>query len=229
MIILPTITTVTKNGWKEKIKEVNKLGLEEICLFPTALPSKEERLELYSSLKSSSIKSIPFVHLRSDMEDDEIDFFINDFGTELFNIHSEKSIHGHYGIYGKYADMVCVENNVKEFTARELSFYAGICLDVSHLESIRRTHKEVYKSLVGDVKDNPVLCWHVSAIRKACYFDESIGEQWCAYHNFNDLKDFDYVKKYKKYSKKALVVAIEVENSLEDQLKAKEYIEKMLK
>ena len=47
--ILPSITTITKLVWKDKIEEVKKLGLKEVFLFLSSL-EKEGRKELYNLL-----------------------------------------------------------------------------------------------------------------------------------------------------------------------------------
>ena len=38
--ILVNITTLTKDIWKEKIKEINELGIKETALFPTCLKNQ---------------------------------------------------------------------------------------------------------------------------------------------------------------------------------------------
>ena len=89
MLILPTITTITPEAWRDKVKEVKKLKLEEIALFPTCL-NQAERKKLYQLLKETSIKSIPFVHLRNDMPEEELDYLKKNYQTKVFNTHTKR-------------------------------------------------------------------------------------------------------------------------------------------
>ena len=86
--ILLSVTTTTGSDWKKMVADINKLKIEEVALFPTAILRKE-REELYQLLDSSSIESIPFVHLRRDMLPSELEYLIKKYKTKVFNIHPE--------------------------------------------------------------------------------------------------------------------------------------------
>ncbi len=89
--ILLGLTTITVGGeWKKKVKEIDELGVKEIALFPTGL-NIAERKELYQLLENTKLEKIPHVHLRDDMKCDELDYLVNRFKAEVFNVHSEKS------------------------------------------------------------------------------------------------------------------------------------------
>ena len=56
--ILLGLTTITPGGeWRNKIKEIDELGLKEIALFPTCLKI-DERKELYQLLEKTKLKKI---------------------------------------------------------------------------------------------------------------------------------------------------------------------------
>jgi len=103
--------TTSGSRWEEKIKEINNLGIKEVALFLTCADN-EERKEIYSSLLQSKIKSIPFVHLRSDMKLSEIEYFIKKYNTQIFNTHSERD----FPIpkeWEKYKGVICIEIQVR--------------------------------------------------------------------------------------------------------------------
>ena len=222
--ILPAITTTRGSNWREKLKEADDLRLEELALFPTAL-DKEERKELYSLLERISIKSIPFVHLRSDMELAELDYFIKKYGTKVFNTHTEKEYPFIYD-YRDHRNMVFIENVYEPLDENEIKNFGGICLDISHLENDRRLHKENFDHDKEIIEKYPIGCNHVSAISEYTYVDES-GNVRCAPHYLKSLSQLDYLKKYPlKYF--SPYIAIELENSLKEQLEARDYIKKLL-
>ena len=84
--ILPGLTTITPGEWKNKVKEIDELGLKEIALFPTCLDYKA-RHELYHLLEKTGLSSIPHVHLREeDFEVEELDYLVKRFKTQVFNV-----------------------------------------------------------------------------------------------------------------------------------------------
>ena len=221
-MILLSITTTKNSGWREKIKEANKLGLKEIALFPTCLNTKQ-REELYFLLKKSTIKNIPFVHLRSDMNLEELDFFIKNYKTEVFNIHTQAQyplIHD----YSKYKSKIYIENVFQEFDKKELKNFAGICLDLSHLENDRLLNKKRFSKNIKIIEKYslPIGCNHISAIKNLTHLDKS-GELRYDEHHFENFSEFDYLKNYPpKYFSQ--FIAIEVTNSLSQQLKVRDYL-----
>ncbi len=208
--ILPSITTVPGSFWKKKLKNTS---LKEVAVFPTFL---EERKEFYDLLEKSKVKSIPFVHLRGDMELWELDYFVQKYQTEIFNIHS-KDQHPILNDFSKYKNIIYIENH-KYLSEKEINNFAGICLDLSHLEESRLLNKKKYQANKKILKKYKIGCNHISAIKKNL-------EK--ATHFLNDLSELDYLKKYPScyFSN---FIALEFKNSLEEQLKIKKYLEKII-
>ena len=224
MRILPTITTITPGAWREKIKEVQKLKLKEIALFPTCL-NQAERKALYQLLKETNIKSIPLVHLRSDMEEGELAYLIKNYQTKVFNTHTwrEYSISANWA---KYQNLIYIENTHQRLDEEEIKKFAGVCLDFSHLENDRLLHQDIYEHDIKLIQRYPLGCGHISAIKTAPVSDRKSKLGYDS-HDFENLSEFEYLKRYPlKYFPE--LIAVELENSLEDQLKAKEYIIKLL-
>ncbi len=222
--ILLSLTTTIGSDWREKIIEASALGISEVSLFLTGI-TPEERKELYGLLEKSPIKNIPFVHLRSDMSLDEIDYLIKNFGTKIFNIHSSRSKYPFPVEFEKYSSIIYIENaNVIPFE-EELNQYAGLCLDFAHWENGIMAGIPGYENLKKLADKYKIGCVHISAIRSKPKKDnENVTDYSC--HKFNNLDEFDYMKKYIKYLPE--IISLELTNSFAEQLKAKECLEKII-
>lgn len=219
--ILPAITTTRGSDWRAKIKEADELGLDEVALFPTCL-DKMEREELYGILSESKIKRIPFIHLRSDMSPEEIDFLIDDYQAEVFNIHSSADYPLLFDL-SAFSNRIYMENTVYLFDEEELKKFAGLCIDFSHLENDRILQPERYEKFSKMLPRFLVGCNHISAIQKKAHFNEGLKEDRITSHFMASLSELDYLKNYpQEYFSK--YIALELENDLASQLKAKDYI-----
>lgn len=225
MLIIPSITTTPDAHWRDKIEEAKKLGLTEAALFVSAI-SLDQRLELYARLKETKIKSIPFVHLRSDMELDEIQYLIDNYGVKAMNIHSKKEFPLAHDLTS-LKDMIYVENTDFDLTD-EPGEWAGLCLDVSHLEDNRLVGSPLYVSNMKLLEKYSIGAWHLNSIKPKSFINPYDGEVAYSWHSFENLNEFDYCVQYKKFLPQH-VIALELENKLSEQLQAKEYVEKLLK
>lgn len=224
--IYPSIVTAMGGDWSvvgdwhDLVKEAGELGLTEVCLFVTGL-DKNGRQELYELLEKTKIKNIPFVHLRSDMTTEEVEYLINRFGVKAFNLHSEKFNPLVYDL-GKFKDKIYIENHPAPFDEQELSRWAGICWDAAHLEACRRQNPEVYSKIVAAMERFPIGCAHLSAIRNN--LPAKVRSDW---HTLSDLADMDYLKNYPA-SFFPKIMALELTNPLAKQLEICDYVRKLL-
>ena len=229
MNILPTVTTISGMKWMDKIDEINRLELEEIAIFPTCLDA-EKRKKLYGMLERSSVKRIPYVHLRCDMDIAEMEYLMRRFETKVFNIHTSREFPFQCD-YSKYAGLIYVENIYYPLDEEEIKKFAGICVDFSHLENDRLLYKEKYEHNVSLIEKYKIGCNHLSAIKKETSHDD--GSKYDRLnirydsHELGDLAEYDYLKNYpRRFFSDYL--AIELENSIERQLEAKKYLEKLI-
>ena len=229
--ILLGLTTTPGSDWRKKIEEIDELGLKEIALFPTFLDTRD-RKELYKLLETTNIISIPHVHLRDDMKERELDYLVKRYKAKVFNIHPNKS-----GLkilkYKKYVNQIFLETleEINDIFIDNLEKCGGICLDISHCEDCGVIQNNYgYDKLHGLLKKYKVGCCHISAVTNKAtkYRDYLTGKEFYNYsrHHFFKLSEFNYVKKYVKFLPK--YVSIELENSFEDQLKVKNYLEKII-
>lgn len=227
-LILPTVTSFHEAGlgdWRDKFKEIDLLGLEKVAVFVTTI-GFDERQELYRALENTKLEEIPFVHIRSDMHSEELEYFINHWKTKVFNFHLLSEFPLEYDL-SKYFFKICIENTYAPILEKDLAGFGGLCLDFSHMEDARRSFLDLYKAWQETFASFPIGCGHISAIREEAWFDKRGSGSRHSYHRFEALSDFDYLKNFSP-SQFPPVIALELENPLAEQLKAKEYVEKIL-
>ena len=234
--ILPGLSTLPRSDWKSNVASIEKLGLEEIAIFPTFIEI-EERKQLYSALEKTPLKKIPHVHLRDDMEPWELEYFIKRYQAEVFNIHPWPGFKRLFEKCPQYKKMTFVENLdtlSDDFFKMLEDGYGGICLDASHYEDAGRLQGEPsYEKFEECLSDYPIGCCHISGVKDEMYEYSVTNPEGIVYkeklygsHYVDELSELNYVKKYLKYLPP--IVSIELENSFEYQLKVKEYLEKMI-
>jgi len=220
--VYPSITTTRGSDWKGQIQEIKKLGLKEICLFPTCLDIKKRR-ELYRLLKRTGIKRIPLVHLRSDMELWELDYLVKNYKVKAFNVHSS-SRYPIINDFLRYKEKIYIENFRQPLNEKEVKRFSGICIDFSHLEDSRLYYSKDYKHNLRLIKKYPCGCAHISAFT----YDPEGTKKYHSVHHLDNLSELNYLRKYPKKHFPS-ITAIELENSIGEQLRAKRYILKLLK
>lgn len=132
--------------------------------------------------------------------------------------------------WDKYkSDIIFLENTHLGFPEDELKEYAGLCIDFSHLENDRIIFPERYEQSMRMIKSYKIGCAHLSAIRNEQHPDpEKPEEMRFDFHKLINLSELDYLKNYpQEYFPEFM--AIELENSLAEQLKVKEYLTKFIK
>jgi len=215
--ILLGLTTTPGSDWRDKVEEIKELQLTEIALFPTML-GPNDRQELCRLLETTPLETIPYVHLREDFTDTEMDYFISKYKTKVFSCHPSQSGYALLNRLPKYNSLIYVENpeDDKDFLSFNLGVLAqhqvtGLCLDLSHAASVAKTNKKNYNSLVEIAKKLPIGMNHVSGVRSKTMF--SFLHSAKSHHHIESLTEFDYLKDLPKefFSK---YICIELENSL---------------
>jgi len=228
------LTTITPGGqWKNKVKEIDELGIKEISLFPTCL-KYEERKELYKLLEATKLQTIPHVHIREeDMEDEELDYLVRRYKARVFNAHPTAGTADFIKNHQKYKDNLFIENQALIGDSFEsiVKSCGGICLDLAHYESHGlRDKNQGYEKFPDLLRRYKIGVNHLSAIKpnKIDVLNTSTNKIVNCYdsHWLDDLSEVDYVKKYEKYL--AEIISIELENPLKRQLEVKAYLEKIL-
>ncbi|PIU78907.1 MAG: hypothetical protein COZ28_03175 [Candidatus Moranbacteria bacterium CG_4_10_14_3_um_filter_44_15] len=231
--VLLGLTTTFGSDWRAKIKEIDKLKIQEIALFPTCLGEKN-RKELYALLEKTSLLKILFIHLRDDMQESEIDYLVNKFGAECFNLHPEEKAY-QFVLRSKYRDRIYIENLYS--TKHRLFFnkeifqkynIAGVCLDFSHLAAEEKVYPDYYPEKLEIIKNTKIGCNHLSVCYPKKKFEPTINSYTYDSHYMEKLSNLDYLKNY-PISFFSNMLAIELENSFKEQLEAKKYIEELIR
>lgn len=223
-MIPPTITTVDSD-WRSRVEEINKFGFKEVNLFLTCL-KEDERREIYELLKRIKIVRIPFVHLRSDMEPWELDYLAKEYRTEVYNAHTNREYPFRFD-YGKRKKKIYIENTFQPYDEEEVKQFAGVCLDFAHLENARVFKPDIYRRNVEVIEKYKCGCNHISPEANFSLFNKEIWIGKKHPHVLENLSQLDYLKRYpKKYFSRH--IAMEMENSIEEQLEAIKYIKSIL-
>lgn len=226
---LPSITTIGDNpasSWQDKIKEASNLGIKKVAVFLTCL-DEFQRKDFYHLLEKSAIKEAPLVHIRSDMAVGELDCLRNKFKTKVFNTHTNRQHPFSHNLESYYRGLFI--ENTWPWDEQEVKQFAGLCLDFSHLYDAKLLRKADYENNLKIIAQYPIGCNHISAMdEETNFYDGPEGKQpYYSRHFFTGLSQFDYLKQYPKewFSN---FCAIEVENSLSEQLQAIDYIVSLL-
>ena len=214
--IYPSITG-QDTDWQSKLEEVNQLKLTEVAVFLECF-DKRERYHLYKFLLKSSIKKVPFVHLREDTDKEDMEFFINNYQTEYFNIHEESF--DTLDQWKPYWDKLYLEMNYNNEVNKNVKVrkIGGFCIDLSHFKSVIARGAEEAEYIFKRKDKIKFPCNHING------FDEIKKRD---IHTVTDLKQFDYLTSLPKFVF-GQTIAIEVENSIKEQLEFKKYLDKIL-
>ncbi|KKP32892.1 MAG: hypothetical protein A2312_03180 [Candidatus Staskawiczbacteria bacterium RIFOXYB2_FULL_32_9] len=218
--ILVSITGKEEKDWQNKLNEINKLKIKEVALF-LELYNKEEKQKIYHALLNSCIKSIPLVHLRHDMDKEELIFLKKNFKTKYFTIHEINFQHNDILKWKGFYKNITLEMNYDNFVSGKVKVknIDGFCIDLAHfkagMERLNKDFNFVYnrKKIIKYFD-----CNHLNGYNPDTQKDM---------HTIYSLKDFDYLKTLPNFVF-GKIIALETFNSIKEQLKFKEYLIKLL-
>jgi hypothetical protein len=230
--ILPSITThgTTSISWKDRISEIEPLGLRDVGLFLTGLTA-DQRYECYNLLRKVRRHhsfSVPFVHAVSSMNEDEYNFLIDIFDTKAFNLHPTSQYPLDQNLSANLREKIYIENASVEhaLTPADIEGFAGICLDLSHLEEMRLNDIDAYRKMETMLGSNKIGANHLSAI----WYKTTVilsGRRRYSQHVLRTGRDLIYLKGYPaNYFSR--YCAIELENSLAEQARLIHVLEQLL-
>ena len=221
--ILLGITGRTLREMKKKIIECENLGITRVSLFLEFLSEKKKK-RVYELLIDSKIKEIPFVHLRNDMSSEELKFLEKRFKTKYFNLHlnSFNYLEKWKGHHNKLLLELGYTKKHKSpyLFKKQFQKIKGFCIDLSHFKAAKERGRIEY-NFVMKYKNSPekFIANHLNGYSKFWKRD---------LHKPKNKKQLDYLKElpnflFGKY------IALEMFNSIKQQLGYKKYIQHILK
>ena len=228
--ILVSITGRTPEEWQDKLQEINELGITEIALF-LEMYEPEEKQKIYDALLKSCVKKIPVVHIRHDMTRDELAFLRKKFKTKYFTCHEENFVHHDVLHWKGFYKHIYLEMNFDNIVSKKVVVekIGGFCVDLAHfkvgMEKLSRDFEYVFER-----KDLP--SHKVSARRSKKLFACNHLNGWnpetnIDMHTIYDLLNFDYLKTLPKFVF-GKYIALEMFNSIKEQLEYKKYLTDLL-
>lgn len=215
MKVLVTVTTATGGlvDWREQMADARALG-EPFALFLTGI-GPDERQEAYRMARGSEL---PFVHARTDMTDDEYRLLMAEFGTRWFNLHPTRYWPLLEPVSDEVRARVLMENTYDLFES-DLDGWAGLCLDLSHLEDNRRLDPATYDTIMELAQRFSVVANHLSAVRPSPWTSRK-GQVLYSSHHMAGVEEMDYLSRYpaRCFGEWA---AIELAQPIPDQLRAR--------
>ncbi len=219
-IITVSITGKKEKDWQDKLKEVEKLKINEISLF-LEFYEKEQREKIYKALLGSNIKSIPLIHIRHDMTKNELKFLKDKFKTKYFTLHEENFVENDIKNWKGFYKNLCLEMNTDDFVSKKVKVkeIGGFCVDLAHFKvGMERLNKDFrYVFARKDIKKY-FDCNHLNGHNPKTN---------CDMHTIHSLDNFDYLKTLPNFLF-GKIIALETFNSIKEQLEFKKYLAKLL-
>lgn len=218
--ILVSITGHEEKDWQSKLKEIKDFNIQEIALF-LEIFEKDQREKIYKALLNSNIKSIPLVHIRHDMAKEELEFLQKNYKTKYFTIHEENFTHHDVENWKGFYKNIYLEMNFDNVVSKKVKVekIGGFCIDLAHfkvgLEKLSKDFGYVFerKELHKYFRCNHLNGWNPEINRDM--------------HTVYELKNFDYLRDLPKFVF-GKVIALEMFNSIKEQLEFKKYLDKLL-
>lgn len=223
MTILPGLTSTQKDRIPAFIAGLTQGALRQISFFPTCLLPRE-RQAVYTDLEKIGGLTIPHVHIRGDFDQGELEYLMDRFHTEVFNAHPAQSRFPQTHFPSHLKSHLFIENVEIVPSEGELGDCGGLCIDYSHWENSQWVNWEGYERMDDLVRRFPIGCCHLSAVRR---HEVNRGGSGYDHHFFRQLGDFDYLVQYKDHLPPRWL-SLELENTWEEQVEAKAYLEKIL-
>lgn len=202
----------------KKLKDAEKNNIKKIALF-LELINESDKKKVYKFLESSKIKKIPLVHIRNDMKKWELKLLREKFGAKYLTIHEDsfrylKKWEGHHKFL--YLEMN-FNNSIAKYV--KVNKIAGFCVDLAHFKAAEeRWTKEFEYVLSRKNVRRYFKCNHLNG------FDYKIRKD---VHKIRAMPEFEYLKTLPRFLF-GDCIALEIFNNIEQQIKFKEYLVKML-
>ncbi|MFA5856988.1 MAG: hypothetical protein WC867_06515 [Candidatus Pacearchaeota archaeon] len=212
------LTAKHGKDWKKKLDEIRKYKIKRFALFLEEIPYKE-REKVYVELLNTKIDEIPLVHIRDDFNEEEILFLKKNFKSKYFTIHES-----HFKLLKKWNGThknLYLEMNFDDYVPKnvEINKIGGFCIDLSHFKAAEEKWSKDFLFIESKKKIKRYFkCNHINGYSYKKNLD---------IHTIRGFKDFDYLMTLPEFLF-GDVIALEMYNSIKDQIEYKKYLEKLL-
>ncbi len=208
-----------KNGAQviTKINDAEKFNLKEAGLFLEWLTIKD-RKKVYAQLEKSKIQNIPLVHIRNDMKKWELIYLEKKYNPTYLTIHEStfKYIKKWKGYYKKLFLEMNYDNKVRNYV--DVEKIGGFCIDLSHFKSGEERWVKDFEYVLKNKNKKKLLCNHLNGY---------LWKRRRDLHTIRSKKDFNYLKTLPEFVF-GQKMALEMYNSIEEQIEYRKYLIKML-
>jgi hypothetical protein len=216
--IIVSVTGHTAKDFEKKFTDVKKHKLRKVALFlEYATPAAKK--VIYESLPKSGIKEIPLVHIRNDTKKWELEYLKKKYGSKYFTIHecSFRRLEEWNGFHKELYLEMNYDNRIWEIV--NVQKIGGFCVDLSHFKAGEEKWSKDFEYVVKrEGVKRYFKCNHLNGYNP---------KKNCDMHWIKNLKNFDYLETLPEFVF-GNAIAIETYNSIEDQLKYKKYLVKLL-
>jgi len=216
--ILLGITGAKEKDWQDKLKDLKKLRIKEAALFLERF-DQGQRKKIYRALLDSTLKKIPLVHIRNDMEVEELVFLEEKFKTKYFTIH--ESSFNFLKKWPGFEKKLYLEMNANNYISQKVIVekIGGFCVDLSHFRIAITSWTKEFDYTYFRKEKAIFACNHLNGYSEKKNTD---------LHAVKSLKDFDYLKTLPNFLF-GKIIALEMENSIPQQIKFKKFLGKTCK
>lgn len=212
------LTGRVEADWRAKMEEINRRGLSAIALF-LEFYRKSEREKIYRALEKSCVREIPMVHIKNEIERDELKYLCERYNNPCLTIH--ENAFDKLPAWNGYHQHLFLEMNYNNSIPKnvDISKIGGFCVDLAHFKSAEeKWSKEFEYMLKQRNKKKLFVCNHLNGYDHKNNID---------LHTISSLDEFDYLKTLPSFVF-GDIIALEVFNPIKEQLEYKKHIIKLL-
>lgn len=216
--IFLSLTGNTEQDWEAKINEINFFKIETVALFLEKY-RKSQRKKIYKALEESCVKKIPLIHIKNDMGKDELKYLCQKYDNPCLTIHEDsfKNLDAWNGFHQN----LYLEFNYNDSVSRNVDIdrIGGFCIDLSHFKSAEERWSKEFEYIINKRnKRNLFKCNHLNG-----YSYQKNQDM----HMISSLEEFEYLKTLPDFVF-GDIIALEVFNSISDQIIYKKHIVNLL-
>lgn len=216
--IVVGITGKTDESWREKMDEIERLGIKEAALFLEQYTSRQRR-EIYEALESSVLKKIPLIHAKNDMSREEFSFLDKKYNKPYFTIHEDsfRYLDKWQGFHKKLFLEFNFDNHLAHLV--DVKKIGGFCVDLAHFKCSEEKWSKEFVYVINKRENKRYFsCNHANGYS---------AQKNCDLHTITKLDEFNYLTTLPKFIF-GKVIAIETYNCISEQLEFKKYISELL-